>query len=44
MHFRLRSAESDDLLHRKLQPAGSEVVTSRWQEDFLYFFAILAST
>lgn len=44
MHFRLKSIESDDLLHRKLQPAGSKVVMSRWQEDFLYFFGILAST
>lgn len=44
MHFRLKSVESDESLHRELQPTGSEVVMSRWQEDLLYFFGILTST
>lgn len=44
MHFRLKSVESEESLHRELQPAGSEVVMSRCQEDYLYLFGILTST
>lgn len=44
MYFRLKSVESDESLHRELQPTGSEVVMSRWQENLLYFFGILTST